>query len=191
MTTHSAGSAASGGPIFFGDPSAGYTTAYIFRIPDVHARGHKRVYAFLALSTHRERLAMKSFGFIAAAFRDLAAWIQRLAESEAERANSPGGASSSSAVSPGVADPPSYGGGFGTRADSGASSQQAAGPGGSSFLSGGMGGLSRRMGGGFGGSGVSLKQRGLAELVGLPDFFIELHTRFVRLLLELSVELGS
>jgi hypothetical protein len=186
VTTHSAGSAASGGPIFFGDPSAGYTTAYIFRIPDVHARGHKRVYAFLALSTHRERLAMKSFGFIAAAFRDLAAWIQRLAESEAERANSPGG--SSSAGSPVVANP-GYGG-FGAGSEMSASSQPAS-AGGSSFLTGGMGGLSRRMGGGFGGSGVSLKQRGLAELVGLPDFFIELHTRFVRLLLELSVELGS
>ncbi|OIW26505.1 hypothetical protein CONLIGDRAFT_646670 [Coniochaeta ligniaria NRRL 30616] len=187
VTTHSAGSAASGGPIFFGDPAAGYTTAYIFRIPDVHARGHKRVYAFLALSTHRERLAMKSFGFIAAAFRDLAAWIQRLAEAEAERANSPGG-SSSSAGSPVVSNPGF--GGFGVGSDISTSSQPAS-TGGSSFLTGGMGGLSRRMGGGFGGSSVSLKQRGLAELVGLPDFFIELHTRFVRLLLELSVELGS
>lgn len=186
VTTHSAGSAASGGPIFFGDPSAGYTTAYIFRIPDVHARGHKRVYAFLALSTHRERLAMKSFGFIAVAFRDLAAWIQRLAETEAERANSP--TAPSSADGPALANP-SYGG-FGAGSDTSASSQTAS-AGGSSFLTGGMGGISRRMGAGFGSSGVSLKQRGLAELVGLPDFFIELHTRFVRLLLELSVELGS
>lgn len=195
VTTHSAGSAASGGPIFFGDPSAGYTTAYIFRIPDVHARGHKRVYAFLALSTHRERQAMKSFGFIAAAFRDLAGWIQRLAEAEAERsAGSPGGASSTG--SPVVAaNPQANFGGFGTGSSSEMSTanQQpaTAGGGGSSFLTGGMGGLSRRMGGGFGGSSVSLKQRGLAELVGLPDFFIQLHTRFVRLLLELSAELGS
>src|SRR5207253_1850970 len=37
VTTHSIGSAASGGPIFFGDANAGYTTAYIFRIPDIHA----------------------------------------------------------------------------------------------------------------------------------------------------------
>jgi hypothetical protein len=56
---------------------------------------------------------------------------------------------------------------------------------------GGMGGLSRRMGGGFGGSAVALKQRGLAELVGLPDFFIELHAKFVRLLLEIGVMVGS
>lgn len=63
---------------------------------------------------------------------------------------------------------------------------------GSSFLSmGGMGGLTRRMGGGFGPSAVALKQRGLAELVGRPDFFIELHGRFVRLLVELGVAVGS
>ncbi|KAK3941345.1 folliculin [Diplogelasinospora grovesii] len=188
VTTHSAGSAASGGPIFFGDPIAGYTTAYIFRIPDVHARGHKRVYAFLALSTHRERLAMKTFGFIAAAFRDMAAWIQALAEAEAERtlAESSGSGSASTASSPVVAGP-----GYGSFQSEPATFPSAAARGGGSSFLGGMGGLSRRMGAGYGGSGVALKQRGLAELVGLPDFFIELHTRFVRLLLELGVVLGS
>ncbi|KAK0611521.1 vesicle coat protein [Immersiella caudata] len=182
VTTHSAGSAASGGPIFFGDPAAGYTTAYIFRIPDIHARGHKRVYAFLALSTHRERLAMKTFAFVAAAFRDMAAWIQTLAEAEAERTLAE--SSGSSASSPVIAGP-----GYGSfQSDLPAAP---ASTGGSSFLMGGGGGLSRRMGGGFGGSGVALKPRGLAELVGLPDFFIEMHSQFVRLLLELGVVLGS
>jgi hypothetical protein len=38
---------------------------------------------------------------------------------------------------------------------------------------------------------MSLKARGLAELVGMPDFFIELHARFVRLLIELGVVVGS
>ena len=185
VTTHSAGSAASGGPIFFGDPTTGYTTAYIFRIPDVHARGHKRVYAFLALSTHREHLAMKSFSFIAAAFRDMATWIQTLAESEAERAGSDGWSSASG--SPVVANP-GYGG-LGSHPDLSGSSMASGG--GSSFLTGGMGGLSRRMGGGLGGSSVALKQRGLAELVGMPDFFLELHSRFVRLLLELGVVQSS
>jgi hypothetical protein len=176
VTTHSAGSAASGGPIFFGDALAGYTTAYIFRIPDVHARGHKRVYAFLALSTHRERLAMKTFGFIAAAFRDLAAWIQQLAEAEAERAAeaSPIGGIGGYSSFPSVQTSQDRDGGDRSS--------------GSSFLTGGSG-FVRRMGGG--GSGVSLKARGLAELVGLPDFFIQLHSRFVRLLLELGVMLSS
>ncbi|KAK4107421.1 hypothetical protein N656DRAFT_849455 [Canariomyces notabilis] len=193
VTTHSIGSAASGGPIFFGDPATGYTTAYIFRIPDVHARGHKRVYAFLALSNHRERLAMKTFPFIAAAFRDMASWIQELAEAEAERALAEStGSSASSPIVPG----PGYGSFSHSEPAAPAVISGAGGGGGgssssSSFLMGGMGGLSRRMGGGFGGSAVALKQRGLAELVGLPDFFIELHTKFVRLLLELGVVLGS
>jgi len=181
VTTHSTGSAASGGPIFFGDPAAGYTTAYIFRIPDIHARGHKRVYAFLALSTHRERQAMKMFPFVAAAFRDMAAWVQTMAEAEAERTlTESAGSSTSSPIVPA----PGYGS-FQSELPPPASTA------GSSFLMGGVGGLSRRMGGGFGGSGVALKPRGLAELVGLPDFFIELHSRFVRLLLELGVVLGS
>ncbi|GJC77545.1 hypothetical protein ColLi_00383 [Colletotrichum liriopes] len=174
VTTHSAGAAASGGPIFFGDPVNGYTTAYIFRIPDMHARGHKRVYAFLALSTHKERLAMKTFGFMANAFRDLASWIQQLAEAEAERAAeaSPVGGPQHHSSYPMMNRP----------------DREGPDRGGSSFLTGG-GGFSRRMGGGPG--GVSLKARGLAELVGMPDFFIELHAKFVKLMLELGVVLSS
>lgn len=200
VTTHSPGAAASGGPIFFGDPGAGYTTAYIFRIPDVHARGHKRVYAFLALSTHRERLAMKTFTFISTAFRELAAWIQGLAEAEAERysseANSPlsaGAMYGGGGAGPGAGPSSSLLGGGGGMTPQGRSSQSMESTTGSGFLSSGMGGLSRRMGGGYGygGSGVALKARGLPELVGLPDFFLELHQRFVQLLLELGVVLSS
>ncbi|KAI1277352.1 vesicle coat protein [Xylaria sp. FL0933] len=194
-------SAASGGPIFFGDPSAGYTTAYIFRIPDMHARGRKRVYAFLALSTHRERLAMKAFSFISAAFRDLAAWIQELAEAEAERErereeegsavaalnaayrNSRFGGRAPYESSIGL------GGGLG---GGGADSRKNRDRDTSSFLTGGSrGGYMQRMGGSMGPSGFTPKARGLAEVVGLPDFFIELHTRFVKLLLELGIVLGS
>ncbi|KAI1817036.1 vesicle coat protein [Poronia punctata] len=195
-------SASSGGPIFFGDPSAGYTTAYIFRIPDIHARGRKRVYAFLALSTHRERLAMKAFSFISTAFRDLAAWIQELAEVEAERDRER--EEEGSAV---AALNAAYGnGGFGSRGphDSGIGLGGGGLGGGSmdipkdrerdtsSFLTGGRrSGYMQRMGGSMGPGGFTPKARGLAELVGLPDFFIELHTRFVKVLLELAVVLGS
>ncbi|KAI0103278.1 vesicle coat protein [Nemania sp. FL0031] len=195
-------SAASGGPIFFGDPSAGYTTAYIFRIPDMHARGRKRVYAFLALSTHRERLAMKAFSFISLAFRDLAAWIQDLVEAEAERAREREEEGSAVAalnaaygnggpISRGPHDSGiSLGGGFGgARAEM---LRQRDRDNNSSFLTGGSrGGYMQRMGGSMGPSGFTPKARGLAELVGLPDFFIELHTRFVKLLLELGIVLGS
>jgi hypothetical protein len=184
VTTHSIGSAASGGSIFFGDKKVGYTTAYIFRVPDVHARGHKRVYAFLALSTHPEPIAVKTFTFLSAAFRDMASWIQELAEAEAERALADSASSSaSSPIAPGP--------GYGSFQPEPVVPPVVAGGSGSSFLMGGVGGLSRRMGGGFGGSGVALKQRGLAELAGLPDFFIELHAKFVRLLLEIGVMVGS
>ncbi|KAI0007309.1 vesicle coat protein [Xylariaceae sp. FL0662B] len=188
-------SAASGGPIFFGDPTAGYTTAYIFRIPDMHARGRKRVYAFLALSTHRERLAMKTFSFISAAFRDLANWIQELAEAEAERERE-----REEENSPVAALNAAYGhSGFGSGGphDSGIGLGLGGGLGGggsetTSFLTGGgRGGFMQRMGGSMGPGGFAPKARGLAELVGLPDFFIELHSRFVQLLLELGVVLGS
>lgn len=185
VTTQSAGSAMSGGPIFFGDSLAGYTTAYIFRIPDVHARGHKRVYAFMALSTHKERLAMKTFATISAAFRDLATWIQQLAEAEAERsaeaspitgsayigATAMGGPVSNLSSQASAFDPP-----------------PATDRGGSSFLTGGSG-FTRRMGSGGGASAP--KTRGLAELVGQPDFFIELHKKFVQLLFEVGVTLNS
>ena len=217
--------AGNGGPIFFGDPLAGYTTAYIFRIPDVHARGRKRVYAFLALSTHRERLAMKAFGRVSAAFRDLAAWIQELAEAQAEREREreeelSGNGSAVAALNAAYGNcNGAVGGKHGPR-DSGVGlglgggnferdrhrdreRGAGAGSGESGILSGGsrggggggglglgfvhrMGGASMGPGGGF-----APKARGLAELVGLPDFFIELHSRFVRILFELDLVIGS
>lgn len=195
VTTHSAGAVASGGPIFFGDPSAGYTTAYIFRIPDLQARGHKRVYAFLALSTHRERLAMKTFTFISNAFRELVAWILNLAEAEAERANAGGDASPAHSVG-GMYGGGPMGGGMAAQAQEQSGMSDAGTTSGSGFLaSGGMGGLSRRMGAGYGygygGSGSSTKPKGLPELVGMPDFFLELHQKFVQMLLELGLVLSA
>ena len=38
---------------------------------------------------------------------------------------------------------------------------------------------------------VASKARGLAEIVGQPDIFIELHRRFVHLLFEVGVTLSS
>ena len=155
----SSSSTSSGGPIFFGDPVAGYTTAYIFRIPDPNARGRRRVYALMCLSPHREWVAMQAFSFLSTAFTQLAGWIQRLAEEELER--------SENTSSPRNAEDKS----FPTPT--------------SSFLS----GRSRASDGKF--AAMSLKSKGLAELVGMPDFFIELHTKFVRLLIELGLLTGS
>ena len=165
-TGPSSSASTSGGPIFFGDPLAGYTTAYIFRIPDPNARGRRRVYALMALSTHRERAAMQTFSYLSTAFRDLAAWIQSLAEAELERAEN--------ANSPRLS----------ASDDRNSSSSSNHNTPTSAFLSG------RRWGHDGKFAGVSLKARGLAEIVGLPDFFIELHAKFVRLLIELSIMLG-
>lgn len=156
----SSGSTSSGGPIFFGDALAGYTTAFLFRIPDPNARGRRRVYALMSLSTHRQQRAMQTFSLLAVAFREIASWIQALAEAELER---------SELSSPRLGA---------ERGSSGNNTPT------SSFLQG-----RNRGDGRF--SGMSLRSRGLAEIVGLPDFFIELHARFVRLLAEMSLLLGS
>lgn len=131
---------------------------------------------------------MKTFTFISSAFRELASWIQGLAEAEAERLSEAGSSSPLSAG--GVYSA----GGMGSAMSTPQQQTPVENAGSSGFLvSGAMGGLSRRMGGGLGyGSGaVALKARGLAELVGMPDFFLELHQRFVQLLLELGVVLSS
>ncbi|KAK8100247.1 uncharacterized protein PG998_008361 [Apiospora kogelbergensis] len=201
-------SQSSGGPIFFGDPLAGYTTAFIFRIPDRHARGRRRVYAFLALSTHRERVAMKAFNFLSVKFQELADWIVGLAEAEAEREREreEGNSPITSLQSQYTNTNGAYGNGRGGDAPGPRDSGIGLGGGsfdrekpdrdsGSSFLSGGSrSGFIQRMGGmggTMGPAGFAPKARGLAELVGRPDFFIELHAKFVKLLLELSVVMGS
>jgi hypothetical protein len=121
---------------------------------------------------------MKTFAGVSSAFRELATWIQTLAESEAERTaeSSPigsvlqSGGPASHVASSSTIDAPNV-----DRS-------------GSSFLTGGSG-FTRRMGGPGGVS--SLKARGLAELVGQPDFFITLHKKFVQLLFEVGVSLNS
>ncbi|KAI6780752.1 uncharacterized protein J7T54_001060 [Emericellopsis cladophorae] len=183
VTTHSNGAAVSGGSIFFGDALAGYTTAYIFRIPDVHARGHKRIYAFLALSTYRETKAVKTFAKVSSAFHELAIWIQKLAEAEAERAAEASPTGSNAHTSSGGFSQPSP-----------VSAMDSMGPrssglsGGSSFLTGGSG-FTRRTGGGGGASAP--KARGLPDLVGQPDFFVALHAKFVNIFFEIGVSLSG
>ena len=105
---------------------------------------------------------MQTFSFLSAAFRDLAAWIQGLAEAELERTES--------------ANSPRIGNGEGGTTYSTPTS---------SFLSSRSRGLD-----GMGG-GMKPVAKGLAELVGLPDFFLELHARFVRLLVEVGLLVGA
>lgn len=125
---------------------------------------------------------MKTYTVLSNAFRDLAGWIQQLVEAEAERVADPlttgsaSGSQDSADVSPA---PPSQ-----SAFDSPVAIDRSA----SSFLSGGSG-FTRRMGGS--GSVSALKARGLADLAGQPDIFIELHKRFVQLLFEIGVALNS
>ncbi|CAK7263919.1 hypothetical protein SEPCBS119000_000725 [Sporothrix epigloea] len=202
-STPNASVAANGGSLFFGDPEAGYTTAHVFRVADRHARGHKRVYALIALNTHRERTAMKAFGFVSAAFNDLAAWIQQLADAEAERVVQQNESTGSAPPSGNRTSLSGTNPGFGLERTQHVplppiQPSAAVNNGGSSFLVAAGNGLSRRVGPGFVGfgglgssAGASLRARGLPEILGMPDFFIELHARFVRLLLELGMTLSK
>lgn len=114
---------------------------------------------------------MQAFSFLAAAFRDLAAWIQYLAESEADKIDNN--------VAPDT-DLSSL------RRTSDSDPRKAVPT--SSFLSGrpcDPDGNPRR------GLMNFPRSRGLAELVGRPEFFIELHARFVALLAQLAAKFGA
>lgn len=102
---------------------------------------------------------MRVFGFLAGAFRELAGWIQGLAEA----------GNSESGIAEGVDEEGGGGGGgAGNRGREGEPRIR------SSFL--GSRGDER---------GRGVRARGLAEVVGKPDFFIELHVRFVALAAQL------
>ena len=63
------------GRIFFGDPTAGYTIAYKFRLTDPYARGRQRHYALLALAGHEPGRAFKATPIIWRAFERIATSI--------------------------------------------------------------------------------------------------------------------
>ena len=145
---------------------------------------------------------MKAFNFLSVHFRDLAEWIVRLAdtqiesEREREEEGSPlAGMYSQHGSGYGGGDIPGpRDSGIGLGLGGGSADRERDRDSGSSFLTGGSrNGFVQRMsmGGSMGPGGFAPKARGLAEVVGMPDFFIELHARFVKLLLELGVVMGS
>lgn len=73
------------GPIMFGDPVAGYTIAYIFRLKDPRARGQRRTYALIALAGRDARRASKAMVRITEVFETIANKIVTLAERALER----------------------------------------------------------------------------------------------------------
>lgn len=149
------------GPLFFGDDETGYTISFVFRLSDACARGRVRRYAFIAWAGREERRAARAYKEVLHVFAGMASRIVDMVDKREELVRGDGG-----------------GGGGG-------------GPDGktctpvSSFLS---------------GRGVDpdgqprtrqVRAKGLAELVGKEDFFVEVHAVFVQLLAQLGRGLGG
>ncbi|KAL7268502.1 hypothetical protein RUND412_008871 [Rhizina undulata] len=134
------------GPIMFGDPLAGYTIAYVFRLSDPKARGGRRSYALLCICPD-QKVVVRSWKYVVATFESLVHRIKSLAAKKAvENAQASPQLSNSN----------------------------------SSIASRGPEGFLRRRAPGEGGFGGS--QKGLAELVGREELFVEIHMCFVKLL---------
>ncbi|KAF2747550.1 hypothetical protein M011DRAFT_458407 [Sporormia fimetaria CBS 119925] len=68
------------GPLMFGDPVAGYTIAYIFRLQDPDSRGAKRTYALIAMAGRDCRRASKAMVKVTEVFEGIANRIVTSAE---------------------------------------------------------------------------------------------------------------
>ncbi|EZF35627.1 hypothetical protein H109_05944 [Trichophyton interdigitale MR816] len=178
----------SSGPLSFGDPSAGYTIAYVFRLPDPMARGKRRSYALVALAgkdagrTFRASpLIWRTFGRIA---NNIASAAEKFQESEKIREYGPSpvhSSSSSSATTAAAAATTTTS----SAAASTTTSARAYTPI-SSFLTGRAldpDGQPRRAG--------QVRARNLIEIVGNEYIFAELHAQFVALLQQLSAMFAS
>ncbi|KAJ5667051.1 Folliculin [Penicillium longicatenatum] len=153
----------SSGPICFGDSVAGYTIAYIFRLPDPMARGKRRSYALVALAGKDAGRAFRACPVIWRAFGRIATGIvsaaERFQEDEKKREEqaNPGGNSGGRHFTPV-----------------------------SSFLTGRAtdpAGQPRRLG--------QIRARNLAEIVGNEYIFTEIHAHFVALLQQLGSMFGG
>jgi hypothetical protein len=153
----------SSGPICFGDSSAGYTVAYIFRLPDPMARGKRRSYALVALAGKDAGRAFRACPVIWRAFGRIASGIvssaERFQEEEKRRKEQKDSGSK-------------VGGQDYTPV--------------SSFLTGRVvdpDGQPRRAG--------QVRARNLSEIVGNQYIFAELHANFVALLQQLGSMFGG
>ncbi|KAI9373294.1 vesicle coat protein [Aspergillus egyptiacus] len=153
----------SSGPLCFGDSTAGYTIAYIFRLPDPMARGKRRSYALVALAGKDARRAFRACPIIWRCFDKLATSIYNAAEKfqeEEKRREEQINATSRPAARQYTPV--------------------------SSFLTGralDSDGQPRRPG--------QVRARNLTEIVGNPLLFPEIHGSFVALLQQLGTMFGS
>jgi len=152
---------AASGPLLFGDDTTGYTLAYVFRLSDSRARGHRRTYALVALPGRDARRLCTIMGTVNKVFAALAHWMVSMADRTTGQGQRPRQCdvdADAEACAAGLTPV-------------------------SSFLS------VRRLdfdphAGGKGGA------KGLPEIVGRDGFYIELHVQFVKLLAFLARELA-
>jgi hypothetical protein len=157
----------SSGPLCFGDSVAGYTIAYVFRLPDPMARGKRRSYALIALAGKDAGRAFRASPIIWRIFQRIAAGIVTAAEKHQEEEKmreEQAFRSSNASVATGRHDYTPI----------------------SSFLTGrtlDANGNPRRAG--------QIRARNLAEIVGNEYIFAELHAQFVTLLQQLGNMFGG
>ncbi|PKX98128.1 folliculin domain-containing protein [Aspergillus novofumigatus IBT 16806] len=154
----------SSGPLCFGDATAGYTIAYVFRLPDPMARGKRRSYALVALAGKDAGRAFRACPVIWRAFGRIATGIvnsaEKYQEEEAKRLEEQSEAAN--------------------RANNRHYTPV------SSFLTGRRvdpDGQPRRLG--------QIRARNLSEIVGNQYIFAEIHAHFVALLQQLGSMFGA
>jgi hypothetical protein len=197
LSTESLPRGSQSGPLYFGDPVAGYTIAYVFRLPDPRSRGKRRMYALIALGGRDSWRVSTAYVMITKAFESIASQIVAMADSVLEKESAASQASRPSTAA-GLTTPP-----LSTslpplttalpqpspeieRAKSAATSPIQA-----SRISDVSGFLSARKVDPDGFPRVSrevMKAKGLAEIVGKDNFFVELHARFCLILAGLVKE---
>ncbi|KAK2873311.1 hypothetical protein FQN49_002461 [Arthroderma sp. PD_2] len=161
----------SSGPLSFGDQSAGYTVAYVFRLPDPLARGKRRSYALVALAGKDAGRTFRASPIIWRTFSRIANNIVSAAEKfqESEKMREQSAAYSHASANTGNVN------------GSGRNYTPI-----SSFLTGRAldpDGQPRRAG--------QVRARNLIEIVGNEYIFAELHAQFVALLQQLSAMFSS
>jgi hypothetical protein len=171
----------------FGDPVAGYTIAYIFRLQDPRSRGAKRTYALIAMAGRDCRRASKAMVKVTEYFEAIANRIITLAENVLQRESAASGVPTSPSFAPPSTESASTSPMKGRTSSSFGSTASARNitPV-SSFLSAkkvdpdGYPRVSRDL----------MKPKTLVEIVGMEGFFVELHAWFCRLLQSLIKEFG-
>jgi hypothetical protein len=186
------------GPLYFGDPVAGYTIAYIFHVKDQRARGQKRTYALIAMGGRDSWRVSTQYVAITRVFeriaREIIAMADKVTEREAPSTSSDGELtpplSSSlplpSARNDGLAKDPRE-----NKSAANSPTSRTASKSGdsissrlsdvSSFLS-----AKRVDPGGFARGTRDMQPRGLAEITGSERIFVELHAKFVLLVSQLA-----